>query len=329
MSNITVNGQLDPKQIDLLKRTICKDATDDELGLFLQVAKRSGLDPFTKQIYMIKRWNNKSKQDEMTIGTGIDGFRLIADRSGSYEGQTEPQWCSNDGAWTNVWLKKDFPAAARVGVYKNNFKEPLYAVARWDSYAQTYFKDGKTNVSPIWAKMPDLMLSKVAEALALRKAFPNELSGLYTNDEMAQIENENYRIVEHKESLPAEALTYKTHGVVVPASPVKAPIKNYAPQTQDEAKELELDVLNGQSRGQVKAELDSYIIKFGKWSGLPIRKIKLDDLNNYRSWITKKAAETGKPITTSVQEFLDQIELLNLELSPKNSEFDSSEVLPF
>ena len=163
----------DPEAVALIKRTIAHEATDDELRLFVLQCQRTGLDPFSRQIYFMK---TKSDGHMSTI-TSIDGFRLIAERSGKYAGQLGPWWAGGDAQWHELWLPKDPPRAAKVGVLRSDFQAPCYAVARWESYART---------TGVWPRMPDLMLAKCAEALALRKAFPQELSGLYTTDEMGQ-----------------------------------------------------------------------------------------------------------------------------------------------
>lgn len=171
-----------PNQLDLLKATIAKGTTDDQFRLFIEVAQRTGLNPFAKQIYAVVR------QGQMTIQTGVDGYRLIAQRTGEYAGQRGPEWCGPDGVWHDVWLGEGAPSAARVGVLRRGFQEPVWGVALTKSYQQAS--------SPLWKTMPEVMIAKCAEVLALRKAFPQELSGLYADEEMHQADSEPMRTVQ-------------------------------------------------------------------------------------------------------------------------------------
>lgn len=159
---------------------------EGEIRLAYEIVKKTGLDPVARQIYFLPRWDRKLKREVLTPQTSIEGFRLIAERSGKYAGQVGPWWCGPDGVWVDVWLQQSPPAAARVGVLRNDFTEPLYSIATFAEYAQRN-KDG--DLMPLWQKMPALMLAKCAESLAIRKAFPQECFGLYTKEEMGLADN--------------------------------------------------------------------------------------------------------------------------------------------
>jgi len=162
---------------DLIKRTICKGSTDDEFELFSAVCRRTGLDPFMRQIYPVPRWSNKDKRYTMTIQTSIDGFRLIAERTGNYSPGREPLYVYDDN-------KKIISATSYVKKRTSDGTwHEVAATAYFEEYVQKD-KDGK--VTQFWSNMPHVMLAKCAESIALRRAFPAEMSGIYTKDEMEQ-----------------------------------------------------------------------------------------------------------------------------------------------
>ena len=154
-------------------------AHNADLAVFFHYASRTGLDPFARQLYMIRR------DGKWTIQTGIDGFRLVGRRAADDRGETlsitPTEWCGKDGVWRDVWLDDVPPAAARVAVIRNG--QPFPALAMFSEYAART-RDGA--LTSMWKRMPAGQLAKCAEALAWRKAFPQDLSGLYTADEMEQ-----------------------------------------------------------------------------------------------------------------------------------------------
>jgi len=162
-----------PEQTQLISSTIAPGCSGDELRLFAYACQRTGLDPFSKQIYAIKRGG------KMTIQAGIDGLRSIAERTGQLDG-SETFWCGEDGQWQDVWLGSKPPAAAKTIIHRKGASHPFVGVARFTDYNAG---------QGLWNKMPAVMIAKCSEALALRKAFPADLSGVYSTDEMQQAED--------------------------------------------------------------------------------------------------------------------------------------------
>jgi phage recombination protein Bet len=182
-------SRFDDTQLAALKALGVEDAPQGDVDLLFHQSVRLGLDPFAKQIYLIGRderkkingsWQTVGKK--WTIQTGIDGFRVVRDRTKLYDGQ-ELAWCGPDGVWMDVWTKPQPPVAARVLIYVKGRSRPEPAVAYYTEYAQT---NAQGEPQAMWKKMPAGQLAKCAEALGLRKAFPQDLSGVYVDEEMQQ-----------------------------------------------------------------------------------------------------------------------------------------------
>jgi phage recombination protein Bet len=167
----------DEKKMQLLKDVFFKGASTEEFMLFAHACDRSGLDPFMRQIYPVKRWDSSLKREAMTIQTGIDGYRLIAERTGCYAPGKEPSFEYNKEG-------KLFAATAYVKkLTKDGTWHEISAKAFYEEYCQRTKDHLPTHM---WQKMPHSQLAKCAESLALRKAFPAEFSGIYTKEEMEQ-----------------------------------------------------------------------------------------------------------------------------------------------
>jgi phage recombination protein Bet len=161
-------------------------ANKADLAVFFHTCKRTGLDPFARQIYMIKRDGRQVMQ------TGIGGLQLIAQRTAERThgtlGYEDTLWCGQDGQWRDVWLEQEPPAAAKVVVLRDGQRFPYVALFR--EYVQTYRdkQTGEQRPTKTWTEKAALMLAKCAEAGALRKAFPQDLSGIYSTDEIGHSE---------------------------------------------------------------------------------------------------------------------------------------------
>lgn len=176
------------QELVLRQAGVDNDVTPAELTGFLHLTQRTGLDPFSRQIYLIGRQDKRAGRKVFTPQTGIDGYRIIAQRTAERTGAPlsydDTLWCGEDGVWSDVWLSKKPPLAAKVTVYRGASR--FSAVALYGEYVQTKFGGDPT---AMWARMPAVMLAKCAESLALRKAFPHDLAGVYTAEEMGQADN--------------------------------------------------------------------------------------------------------------------------------------------
>ena len=198
-------------QMGLIKRTVASDCNDGEFDLFMEAARRVGLDPFRKQIYAVVYSKDNANKRKMAIITAIDGFRAVAERSGKYRpDENEPEITYDDalkGGGNPLGIVKSVVTVHKYG--PDGKWHPVKGVAYWDEFApmteggkwestgetwpdgnakKTFKGDGTFTLSATsnWKRMARIMISKCAESQAIRRGWPEDLSGVYSPEEMAQ-----------------------------------------------------------------------------------------------------------------------------------------------
>lgn len=170
--------QFTQEQSQMIRDTYAKGATEGEFRVLMEIAKARGLNPLLRQVHFVKRKDHKTGRDVWSAQVSIDGIRAIADRTTQYDGQDEPE---------NEYAPDGKLIAVRVRVYRKGISRAFVGVARWEEYVQKNYEGEATK---FWKTMPHTMLAKCAEALAMRKAFPEDTGGLYVPEEMQQAEND-------------------------------------------------------------------------------------------------------------------------------------------
>lgn len=202
------------EQRRMILTSFLNGASEQEAAVLMELARVRRLNPITRQIHFVKRWDSQKRAEVWSAQVGIDGFRAIAERTGLYDGQDEPEF---------EYDAKGELRLTRVRVYRKDWGRPAVGVAHFDEYAQ---RRGDGSLTKMWAEKPHIMLAKCAEALAFRKAFPEDTSGLYAPEEMQADQeretNEAPRRAPAVEVLPPESGT-RTAPVQASAKTAKEP----------------------------------------------------------------------------------------------------------
>ena len=194
--SITRALDLTPEQWQMVRDTLANGANERDFVPLMEMAKARRLNPLLRQIHFVERWDGVKGRKVWAVQVSIDGLRAIAERTGLYAGQDEPEFVDGPEGPTGL------PVACKVKVYRKDWSRPAVGLAYWTEAVQVTRDKatGKERPNAMWGRMPRLMLAKVAEAMAIRKAFPEDTSGLYTGDEIAPAEE-----VEGTEDKPRES----------------------------------------------------------------------------------------------------------------------------
>ena len=166
---MSVSG-LNGGQIEVLRRTICRKFTTDQLLLYVAICSRRGVDPFTEA------YGFPNSDGGLAFGLRIDGMRSLAMRTGEYASRKV------ETVWLQPGKEGDKPilVGARATIQRKGMSDPVVEEAWVDEYRKT---------GPLafgWNTYPETMIRKVAESKALRAAFPDALGGIYEPAEIQE-----------------------------------------------------------------------------------------------------------------------------------------------
>ena len=196
VKNYLVNGQADK-------------LTDQEIVYFMHLCKARKLNPFTKEVYLIKYGSQPA-----TMVVSRDALEKRAIKHEKYNGKKVGIYVlrKSDGELikrdSTIYLKeKEELIGAWCTVYRKNWENPVTVEVNLDEYIQNK-NDGTPNTN--WANRPITMITKVAKAQALREAFIEELEGMYEAEEtgvdLSNIENDPVPTPESVEVNAAETV---------------------------------------------------------------------------------------------------------------------------
>lgn len=303
-----------PVQRAALEHIGIADAPPADQQVFMHVCQRTGLDPFARQIYMIPRREGPSQNAKIkwTIQASIDGLRAKAEERPQYRGQIGPQWCGDDGVWCDVWVSSRPPAAARVGILRDDFHEPVWGVAMYREYVQTTTWNNETKPTRMWQQKAAHMTAKCAEALALRRAFPEQLSGVYTDDELGHLDNPAPRRV--RTVVDAQPVTVaELTGTPTPAradsppSPARtAPAAAAPPTPQGPPLPTDTDHTGGEGAGPHKPSQEQMRKLFAL-----IREADIEDRMTYASGLLNRDISSyGQLTAADAHQLIDNLEAI-------------------
>lgn len=184
-----------PAQIKVI-RNANPDLTPPELDVLIEIARSAGLNLFRRQLSAIVFSKHNAKKRRVAYVIGIDGYRAMADRTGTYAPHEDPiEWLTDDRIDDPTNPAKLVSATVKVKKFVQGTWHTFSATAHWSEFAPVEEewaegddgqrrRTGKKKLADNWSRMGRLMLAKVAEAQALRRGWPDTLAGIYTEEEI-------------------------------------------------------------------------------------------------------------------------------------------------